>query len=419
MKKAVLLLALLCLLISPLTAIASSAYVKINTKGPAEVHAGQTYTYEITAEFNNTFWGRVHGIEAGGAFDLISSTPSGDIVYEAGQFTGASKKTITVRVKDGAQPNDKCEILIRYEYNDPYEEIESPIVLKNYKFTAVVAAEPAQTPAPTPASSSSPPPDTTQESNSQAQASKPKKNTASTSQSSSADSPLTLRIEAMPEASLLRISGTEYPLIPPDALAALKDKRGMLTVDFGHYSCTIDGAHIAALPADFGTLDLSVSMIKSAALSQAVGGLDAYQLHFAHSGPLPGRFLYAFLAAAHSPGDTLHLYSYHEASGALEAKMQAVVDASGAVTFAIDHCSGFIVCSEVIETIVNPLGLPQSSGISEDQIDQAVLAALQKAGVQDQPAISVPLLIAAVLIAASAGALIAMAFGRKKQSPTK
>jgi hypothetical protein len=106
--------------------------------------------------------------------------------------------------------------------------------------------------------------------------------------------------------------------MPVALLTSLKDKQGKLTVNLGGYTCAIDGAKLAGVPAE-GAIDLSMSMEKDAALSQKAGGADLYQMKFAHTGPLPGPFAYTFKAAQNKPGDTLYLYYYYDEPGVLDA----------------------------------------------------------------------------------------------------
>ncbi len=88
---------------------------------------------------------------------------------------------------------------------------------------------------------------------------------------------------------------------------------------------------------------------KDESLSAAAGGKDAYQLHFAHSGQLPGKLSYTFKAENNKPGDALYLYYYYSQPGVCEGVQLAVVDSNGYVTFDIYHCSSYFVSAETIE----------------------------------------------------------------------
>jgi hypothetical protein len=85
------------------------------------------------------------------------------------------------------------------------------------------------------------------------------------------------------------------------------------------------------------------------AFSTAVGGRDAYQLHFAHDGQLPGKFSYAFKAVSSNPGDVLYLYYYYGDSGLCEGIQSSSVNENGYVTFAVYHCSSYFVSAAPVE----------------------------------------------------------------------
>lgn len=136
--------------------------------------------------------------------------------------------------------------------------------------------------------------------------------------------------------------------IPAALLSALREKQAKLTVDLGNCTCEIDGAALRGVPGG-DPIDLAVTMEKDAALSEAAGGADIYQMHFAHSGQLPGPFAYTFKAEANRPGDTLYLYFYYGRPGVVEGTQSAVVDENGFVTFRIYHCSSYFAADRILE----------------------------------------------------------------------
>jgi hypothetical protein len=150
-------------------------------------------------------------------------------------------------------------------------------------------------------------------------------------------------VNAMADGGTATVAQPESAQLPADLLAALRAKGGTLTVDFGAYACSIDGTALGELPPGLAALDLTMSMEKDAALSEAAGGADVYQLHFAYSGELPGPITVSFIAADHNPGDTLYLYYYYAASGATEVRQSATVGTDGRVSFVIYHCSAYFV----------------------------------------------------------------------------
>jgi hypothetical protein len=139
------------------------------------------------------------------------------------------------------------------------------------------------------------------------------------------------------------------PTVPASVLASLKEKQGVLSVDFGTYSCTINGAALGTLPEGLTGINLGMTMEKDETLSAAAGGQDVYQLHFAHAGALPGRFTFRFKAEQHSPGDIVYLYYYYGESGVTEGVQQCVVDDEGYISVEIYHCSSYFMSNTLIE----------------------------------------------------------------------
>jgi hypothetical protein len=186
---------------------------------------------------------------------------------------------------------------------------------------------------------------------------------------------------SMKAGDTLNVNGAKDPKIPTELLQALKGRQGKLAVDLGNCTCTIDGAALANIP-DAESIDLSMTMEKDAELSAAAGGADVYQMHFAHSGQLPGPFTYRFKAGESKPGDTLYLYFYYDQSGVVEGIQTAVVDADGYVTFTIYHCSSYFVAGGVVEGAAGSLSAP-AAGPQPAKIEPTVLPEKQGGEAQD------------------------------------
>ncbi len=135
-----------------------------------------------------------------------------------------------------------------------------------------------------------------------------------------------------------------------------------MNINFADYSCKIDGSNFS-VPSGLKELDLSLKMEKNGSLSAAAGGADAYQLHFGHSGQLPGPVTFSIKAKDNSPGDTLYLYYYYDQSGEIEGKLSAVVDDDGYVEFTIFHCSSYFLSESIIEGALG--GLAAIADIAE------------------------------------------------------
>lgn len=193
-------------------------------------------------------------------------------------------------------------------------------------------------------------------------------------------------VETMQAGGAVSVDATQDTKVPASLLTSLKEKKGKLTVNMGAYSCTIDGAALPGTPAA-DSIDLAMKMEKNAALSAAAGGADAYQLHFANAGQLPGRFTYTFKAEANKPGDKLYLYYYYDQPGVLEGLQSAVVDDNGFVSFVVYHCSSYVVSAGVIEGAAGSLAAA-AAGEQAAQEAQGKLTELegQLAGEKDRAA---------------------------------
>ncbi len=140
--------------------------------------------------------------------------------------------------------------------------------------------------------------------------------------------------------------------IPESLLKQLIDNKNKLIVDFGTYKCTIDPAKLTDIKG-IKSLNLELSFEKLDEVSEAAGGLDTYQLHFKHSGELPGMLQFTFKAEGNAPGDTVYLYYYYGEANVMEGKVSAVVDENGMLTFEIYHCSSYLVTSEILPDAIS------------------------------------------------------------------
>ena len=139
----------------------------------------------------------------------------------------------------------------------------------------------------------------------------------------------------------------KYKKIPESILETLVANKNVLTIDYGTYKCTIDPAKLTDIKG-IKSLDLDLSFEKAEGMSEALGSVDLYQLHFGHSGQFPGRVTFTFAASENEPGDKVYLYYYYDEANMLEGKAEAVVDENGMVTFDIYHCSSYVVTGDVV-----------------------------------------------------------------------
>ena len=376
---------------------ASAASAKVSFSGPKEIQAGKTYTISYTLKTSGVAAANAN-ISVGGVFEVVSS---GENLFHDSIPNNTSKSyksSVKVRVASGAQPGDKGTISVSGDYSvlDEAGGVNTGGVSGGY--SATVVTQLSSTPKP--------------------ESDGPKETRAPTEWELLKGS-----IEQMPEGDKLMLEVKESTKIPASLLTALKEKQGVLELNFGSYSCLINGASLN-IAEDLKELDLSLSMEKDEALSAASGGQDVYQLHFAHSGQLPGPITYRIKAEGGNPGDTLYLYYYYNQAGVLEGKQIAVVDDEGFVSFTIYHCSSYVVTGGLIEGAAGALN---AENPEKDQLIaslearvgelEAELSAAQAAADVETPVVAEPPaqpvqtgLPIEVLVAAALGAALIAVF---------
>jgi len=157
---------------------------------------------------------------------------------------------------------------------------------------------------------------------------------------------------------------TSADSVPASTLKALKAKQATLNIDYGGYSCTIDGTNLGQI-SESDDYQFDMSQEKDEAVSDAADGLDIYQLHFAQTGEMPGRFTYRFAASENQPGDTLYLYCYHPMSGLAEYKQSAVVDQEGYASFDIYEGLSYFVTAAPIDKIEEEPGVALAAPVND------------------------------------------------------
>ncbi len=407
MKKLASLLLAAVILVSSLSissALADSR-VEVSIKGPQDVKPGEKYdyTYEITMSDAYSVEAEVSSDTAAISIDKVPS------ILDDGDLTNKSKTkkgNISVTIGNDAQAGEKFTIYITGRYDFIVDGLPSgkPIDINySYPLTVTVpeqptpqpppAPEPSQTPEPTPVPTDAPTPIPT---TAPKPAPEPKKtekpiNTVSPvaavsptpapspSAAASDSSPvspkptetpakwnaLSAELDRLDKGGTLDISLSEAESLPASTLKALKTKQATLNIDFGDYSCTIDGNKLGAISDDSSVCQLAVSLEKDATISDAANGHDIYQLHFAQTGEMPGRFTYRFTASESQPGDTLYLYCYHALSGVTEYKQSAVVDESGCASFDIFEGLSYFVTASPIEEIAEEPGIALAAPVND------------------------------------------------------
>lgn len=305
------------MMISMLGVMTASAGVVNFAKYSPTAGASKTITVSITATASSI---AIKSVTCGGVFSGSKATGWKDSDTGLNKRITATAK-INVKVSSTAKPNDIGTITVSYEIGKDDASETKGTESKQYKVVA------KSTSTPKPAANSQP------------------KAAAAPTEWDIAEQSVT-KIQSEGDIS---IDIKEDPMVPANVLGALREKKCTLTLNFGSYTCTIDGKSLGALGDNQKPIDLSMKMQRDDKFSDAVGGGDAYQLHFAHKGPFPGKFTYSFKAEGSSPGDLLYLYYYYNQSGVVQGMQSAVVGDDGYVSFDIYHCSSYFVAKSPVE----------------------------------------------------------------------
>lgn len=408
MKKLAPLLFAAVLFVSFLSVSAAMAgNVEISIKGPKDVKPGERYEYTYDIKM----------IDAYSLFVNISCDNTqidGNLsreIPDEGIFVNTSQSLsgkVSVTISDDAMSGDKFLIKVNGQYNcivDGLPSSNPQSIDFSYPLTVVPSEQPTPQPTPTPEPSQAPvpapvptseptaapiaapppPPEpkrTEKPINSvspavtetpaptpsptvSAAAPTPAANSPSPSPSETHWNALSAELDRLDQGGTLNISMSAAENLPASTLKALKAKEAKLNIDFGGYSCTIDGTKLGQISDDSGACQLAVSLEKDAAISDAADGHDIYQLHFAQTGEMPGRFTYRFDASKSHPGDTLYLYCYHPLSGIVEYKQSAVVDEDGYTSFDIFEGLSYFVTASPIEEIADGPGIALAAPVKD------------------------------------------------------
>ncbi len=301
--------------------------------GNSDVYAGETYNFSVSQSASAS---SISGNISWSGFASGSETMWEDSSSGTNENITASK-TISISVPAGTPAGSTCTINVSGQISTFDGTTVGESSYSDSK-TITVVDRPASTPKPQ---------KTPKPSSSNKTESKPTSTPEPSAWQLASD-----EVDGMDQGGTLTVDLTgkdDDHEIPVEIYNVLREKKGKLTLNFGSYSCTLDGAALGELDEDEDELDLGLSFEADEEYSAAVGGNDVYQLHFDHKGQFPGKISFTFKAEKNKPGDTVYLYYYYGTSKVIEGIQSAVVDENGFVTFDIYHCSSYFVSSELLE----------------------------------------------------------------------
>lgn len=340
-KRFVSMFIVMILLVSTLGITTALAGAKVSIKGNSEVLAGKTYTYEVTVSAN--CFNFISQVSCGG---VLSGSSKGCDANGSSNDSLSSTVKIEVKVAADAKPGDKGTISVKGEgcsVDENNTPVDSFSIAGSKSVTVVAASSEPSKPTKKPSTNKD----------------KPKTSPTPTPPPTEWELANT-QMEGLEQGGTLTVDITgEDRAIPASVYKALREKQGTMTMNFGAYSCTLNGAALGELGEDVESLNLGLSLERDEEFSTAIGGADVYQLHFSHSGDFPGKISFTFKADKSNPGDTVYLYYYRSASGVTEGIQSAVVDENGFVTFDIYHCSSYFVSGTVVEGAAGIVVMPE------------------------------------------------------------
>lgn len=327
MKRFLPLLIVMILLVSIIGIGSVSAGASIS--GNSEVLAGKSYTYTGKASYScGDLVGKIEGLGQVGHFGTFGGSDK--------NVSQSESASITVSIPSSAKPGDTYTI----KFSGSYSVFGDDGGISEKSFSTSKTIKVVQK-APTPT-----------------------KNPNATPRPPEGWEIVTNSVGDAKKGALVKGEMKDSYKIPEKLLKKAVENENVLEIDFGTYTCTIDPAALTDFEG-IKSLNLKLDFEKAAGLTEIAGGKDVYQLHFGHSGQLPGKLTFTFKASENKPGDTVYLYYYYGEAEIVEGKMSAVVDEDGMVTFDIYHCSSYIVTSEVIEGALSNFDTESATKIDE------------------------------------------------------
>jgi len=135
-----------------------------------------------------------------------------------------------------------------------------------------------------------------------------------------------------------------------DILRNAIEQKISVTLQYGNYQWTFDGANGSSVPDKQKFYDFSLEMLSQHNLTAAAEGSDLLQFAVQYQGQMPCPASLTITVGADYAGQTLYLAYYDELAATLQKTAEAVVNQDGTVVFPIENAAKYIVTSKDLWT---------------------------------------------------------------------
>lgn len=135
-----------------------------------------------------------------------------------------------------------------------------------------------------------------------------------------------------------------------DILRNAIEQKISVTLQYGNYQWTFDGANGGSVPDKQKFYDFSLEMLSQHNLTAAAEGSDLLQFAVQYQGQMPCPASLTITVGADYAGQILYLAYYDELAATLQKTAEAVVNQDGTVVFPIENAAKYIVTSKDLWT---------------------------------------------------------------------
>lgn len=368
MKKFIPFVITIFLFISFTTATTSLAGASVSISGPSTVVAGKSYTYTVSV--SGSGFNMMGSVSVGGVFSGSGSSFSDDN-NENGPLSDSC--SVTVSVPSSAKAGATGSISVSGS-GQALDEDYNPLPefgISGSKTVTVVAAS-----NPKPASNSS----SGSSSNTSSSTPTPTVSIAPTpTPVPTAWELLETSISKIDEGATKKVTLTkdDTTKLPTKVLSVLKEKKGILVLEFPDYTCTIDGSTIGTIDDKNDYIDVSMLVDDKADPN--------ISLVFTHDTDFPGMFSYSFKTDAIQADQPVYLYRHLALPDKYEGVLSTDSASDGTITMDMYYGGSYQITTSVLSDGVyfSNLGEGMIASGSTQDIDLmiAIIGAATLAGI--------------------------------------